>query len=207
MDEFRFNGNIVLKKETENEEKIRYLIAVPAVWSNPEDCNACFPKKNQNEKAVYCTDDTSLVPVFMIEKEKEKVEYRVLSLYDVVQNRKHGLEDISKQITVKDKTYTLSLVLKKGDLVLLYKDNVEELRELDRIDISKRLYEIVSFEGEKGLSLIQSNCAKSYTELGKGSSLKNFELIDKIRCSVNTLKFLVRGKDFELTTDGNIKFL
>lgn len=75
MDEFRFNGNIVLKKETENEEKIRYLIAVPAVWSNPEDCNACFPKKNQNEKAVYCTDDTSLVPVFMIEKEKEKVEY------------------------------------------------------------------------------------------------------------------------------------
>lgn len=141
------------------------------------------------------------------EGEKEKVEYRVLSLYDVVQNRKHRLEDIPKQITVKDKTYTLSLVLKKGDLVLLYKDNVEELRELDRIDISKRLYEIVSFEGEKGMSLIQSNCAKSYNELGKGSSLKNFELIDKIRCSVNTLKFLVRGKDFELTTDGNIKFL
>lgn len=105
MEEFRFNGNIQLKsketggkrieskeagdkknedKETEkkpaekdkkNEKTCRYLIAVPAVWSNPQECQACFPGSEQEEKAIYSTDDTSLVPVFMIEKEKEKKTY------------------------------------------------------------------------------------------------------------------------------------
>lgn len=105
MEGFRFNGNIQLKsketggkrienkeagdkknedKETENKpaegnmtiaKTCRYLIAVPAVWSNPEECQACFPGSEQEEKAIYSTDDTSLVPVFMIEKEKEKKAY------------------------------------------------------------------------------------------------------------------------------------
>lgn len=105
MERFRFNGNIQLKsketggkrienkeagdkknedKETENKpaegnmtiaKTCRYLIAVPAVWSNPEECQACFPGSEQEEKAIYSTDDTSLVPVFMIEKEKEKKAY------------------------------------------------------------------------------------------------------------------------------------
>ena len=105
MERFRFNGNIQLKsketggkridnkeagdkknedKETEtkpteenktNEKTCRYLIAVPSVWSNPEECKACFPDSKQEEKAIYSTDDTSLVPVFMIEKEKEKKKY------------------------------------------------------------------------------------------------------------------------------------
>ena len=105
MEGFRFNGNIQLKsketggkrieskeagdkknedKETENkpaeenktnEKTCRYLIAVPAVWSNPQECQACFPGSEQEEKAIYSTDDTSLVPVFMIEKEKEKKKY------------------------------------------------------------------------------------------------------------------------------------
>ena len=96
---------------------------------------------------------------------------------------------------------------KKGDMILLFKENVDELKDLDRKRLGERFYEVVSFEGERGVSLIQSNCARSYSELGKGSSLKNFELIDKIRCTISTLNFIVRGIDFELSTDGNITFL
>ncbi|MGM9880737.1 MAG: type II CRISPR RNA-guided endonuclease Cas9 [Bacilli bacterium] len=162
---------------------------------------------HKNNYYVHMGDLFAMCKYVNKEDDKEKVEFRVLSLYDVVQNRKLRLEDIPNHISIKDKIYTLSLVLKKGDMVLLYKDNVDELKELDRKELSKRFYEIVSFEGEKGISLIQSDCAKSYSELGKGSSLKNFELIDKLRCSVSTLNYLVRGIDFELTTDGNIKFL
>ena len=163
--------------------------------------------EHKNDYYVHMGDLFAMCKYVNQEGDKEKVEYRVLSLYDVVQNRKLGLEDIPSQISVKNSIYTLSLVLKKGDMILLFKENVDELKDLDRKRLGERFYEVVSFEGERGVSLIQSNCARSYSELGKGSSLKNFELIDKIRCTISTLNFIVRGIDFELSTDGNITFL
>ncbi len=163
--------------------------------------------EHKNDYYVHMGDLFAMCKYVNKEGDKEKVEYRVLSLYDVVQNRKLGLEDIPSQISVKNSVYTLSLVLKKGDMILLFKENVDELKDLDRKRLGERFYEVVSFEGERGVSLIQSNCARSYSELGKGSSLKNFELIDKIRCTISTLNFIVRGIDFELSTDGNITFL
>ena len=163
--------------------------------------------EHKNDYYVHMGDLFAMCKYVNKEGDKEKVEYRVLSLYDVVQNRKLGLEDIPSQISVKNSIYTLSLVLKKGDMILLFKENVDELKDLDRKRLGERFYEVVSFEGERGVSLIQSNCARSYSELGKGSSLKNFELIDKIRCTISTLNFIVRGIDFELSTDGNIIFL
>lgn len=139
------------------------------------------------------------------EGEKEKVEYRVLSLYDVVQNRKHGLEDISKQITVKDIKYGLSFALKSGDMVLLYQDNVEELYELDRMNLVNRLYVVKGFESDNRIKLLKHICSTTF-ENKKATSFKG-DFVDQIRSGIKSLKFLVRGIDFELTIDGNIKFL
>lgn len=160
---------------------------------------------HKNNYYVHMGDLFAMCKYVNNEGDKEKVEYRVLSLYDVVQNRKLRLEDIPIQIPVKNKIYTLSLVLKKGDMVLLYKDNVDELMELDRRDVSKRLYDVVGMLSDKRLKLINHVCAQTYDP----KKAKPFDLScpEQVRSSINTLNFLVRGIDFELTIDGNIKFL
>lgn len=143
------------------------------------------------------------------EGDNEKVEYRVLSLYDIVQNRKLGMEDIPIQISVKNKIYKLSLVLKKGDMILLYKDNVDELKELDRKELVNRLYEVKLFRSDKKMIMIHHNSSEGYNQ--SNATTIDYNSFDKlpnqIRCAFSVVNYLVRGIDFELTTDGNIKFL
>lgn len=71
---FKFDGEYSLYGEKE-QILCSYLVAVPAVWNRPETCLACYPSSGQTEKAIYSTDDTSLVPTFMIEKAKTSNEY------------------------------------------------------------------------------------------------------------------------------------
>ena len=160
---------------------------------------------HKNNYYVHMGDLFAMCKYVNNEGDKEKVEYRVLSLYDVVQNRKLGLEDIPIQIPVKNKIYKLSFVLKKGDMVLLYKDNVDELRELDNKQLSKQFYNVLRFKSDKRLILINHLLSESYNP--QKAITFNEYFPEQILCSINKMKFLVRGIDFELTTDGNIKFL
>ena len=57
----------------------------------------------------------------------------------------------------------------------------------------------------KRLILINHLLSESYNPQKAITFNENFP--DQILCSINKMKFLVRGIDFELTTDGNIKFL
>ncbi len=74
----KIDGELTKKQEKrerdvkENEIIVKYLIAVPAKWSIPGKCGLCYPPINDKpEMAIFSTDDTSLVPTFMIvNKEK-----------------------------------------------------------------------------------------------------------------------------------------
>jgi hypothetical protein len=75
------------------------------------------------------------------------------------------------------------------------------------MELSKRLYVIFGFENPSTIKLKQHLNAMKDSDLGKGENIKDFNnLPEKIRCSVNTLKFFLEGKDFELKPDGTIKF-
>ena len=85
----KFDGNVqFVLKTMENTKGVKklyknlvdcsYLVAVPAKCYKPDDCPLCLLEENsaslqaspllvQYEKAVFSTDDTSLVPSFMVE--------------------------------------------------------------------------------------------------------------------------------------------
>ena len=68
-------------------------------------------------------------------------EFRIYSLYDVSCHRKSDIEDIPEFITdKKGNRLMLDYKLHTGDMILLYKDNPEELYDLDNVNLSKLLW-------------------------------------------------------------------
>lgn len=176
MEEFRFHGNIKLKrngtgdketayKETENRlaednktnvKTCRYLIAVPSVWSNPEECKACFPDSKQEEKAIYSTDDTSLVPVFMIEKEKEKKKYVTKAYqFDFFETADDGTFKFRDALlyghTVRGDSHYKSYI--KSDILL---ERLKNSSEFDKNfdELKKDIEENVKNSGKNGIDII-----------------------------------------------------
>ena len=121
-------------------------------------------------------------------------EFRIYSLYDVSCHRKSGIEDIPEFIVnKKGNRLKLDYKLNVGDMILLYKDNPEELFDLDNVNLNKLLYKIIGFEND-GLRVKMVNHLLA-NEV-KGESVKDYtNLPDVIRCGVKTIKFLIMGEN------------
>ena len=86
---------------------------------------------------------------------------------------------------------------------MLYKETPQELMDLDRETLSRRLYVVRGFENPSLIKLVRHINAQPDKDLGKGESVKDFSrLPEKIRCGINTLKYLVKETDFCLTPEG-----
>ena len=137
--------------------------------------------------------------------DKTEKEYHIYSLFDISKNRKMDLEDIPTSILNKkgNKTLWLSHKLKRGDMLLLYKNSIDELRDLDNEMLSQRLYVIRGFENPSLIKLVKHINALADKDLGKGESIKDYgQMPEKIRCGINTLKYLIHGVDFVITSKG-----
>ncbi len=121
-------------------------------------------------------------------------EFRIYSLYDVSSHRKSDIEDIPEFITdKKGNRLMLDYKLHTGDMILLYKDNPEELYDLDNVELSKLLYKINGFEND-GLRIRMVN--HLIVKEAMGESIKDYaKLPDIIRCGVKTIKFLIMGEN------------
>ena len=141
-------------------------------------------------------------------EEKTEKEYRIWSLFDISQNREIGIDDIPQSI-ISNKKNKLQLTqhITAGDMILIYKDTPEELIDMDMDALSQRLYVVRGFENDGNRIVLQKNTnALSVTDLGKGESIKDYHnMPEKIRCGVNTIKFLLKDVDFVLSAKG-IKF-
>lgn len=131
-------------------------------------------------------------------------EYHIWSLYDITQNRKAGIEDIPNVILSKRKNALyLTQTITVGDMLLLYKETKQELFEMDIEYLSNRLYVVRGFENPSLIKLVKHINAQSDKDLGKGESIKDYKnMPDKIRCGVNTIKFLKKDTDFILSPKG-----
>lgn len=141
------------------------------------------------------------------DSDKTEKEFRLFGLFDISENRKMGLEDIPARIENKkgNKTLWLSHILKKGDMLLLYKDSINELKDLDNELLSQRFYVVRGFENPSLIKLVKHINAQADKDLGKGESIKDYgRMPEKIRCGINTLKYLVQGVDFQITSKGII---
>lgn len=143
-------------------------------------------------------------------EDKTKKEYHIWSCFDISENRKLNNPDIPDVIFDKKNQHKLHIVqqIKTGDMLLLYKDSVEELYGMDNFDLSNRLYCVRGFESDGNRIVMQKHInSQPDKELGKGESIKDYNCMpEKIRCGINTLKYLLKDVDFVITPKG-LKFL
>ena len=101
-------------------------------------------------------------------------------------------------------------VLKSGDKVLFYKENIYELKELEQKELSDRMFKMYQFEKDGRIKFRHHLAAGIDTELKKENpeySLVNFE--DKqvfLRLRQGQWNFAIDGKDFEISLDGKINW-
>tara|TARA_R110002020_G_scaffold114593_3_gene263518 strand:- start:20372 stop:24688 length:4317 start_codon:yes stop_codon:yes gene_type:complete len=98
----------------------------------------------------------------------------------------------------------LKYILKKGVMVLFYKDSADEIYDIGVKDLNKRLYKLSKFDAQGRLTF------RSHFEARQASELKEFYNVDfespleQVRLQVSKLDILVEGYEFIMTSTGKI---
>lgn len=202
-------GIYMLDKKGNKVNRIRHIRCYTSV-KNPLAIKKQTYLSSKEYKQNYYADMGDLYTLCKYEnKDKKLTEYKIWSLFDICENRKNGLPDIPDEIEDKEQHIKLSLTykLKSGDILLIDQNEHNTLHEMDNADLSKHLYVIRGFENPSLINLVRHINAQTDKVLGKGESVKKDKpLPEKIRCRINTLKFMIEGQDFEITPMGEIKF-
>lgn len=196
-------GIYMLDKDGSKINRIRHIRCF-ATTTNPVSVKAQTYRSKHEHKQQYWAKVGDLSYMVKYQSEDGKVtQFVPYSLYAISQNRKYGLEDIPQSILGKKQEHlNLTYALRSGMSVLLYQNHIDELKGMPNNDLSKRLYTIQGFESPALVKLIHHLSAKKDNQLGKGESIKDWgQLPEKIRCGISTLKFLVAGIDFDITTN------
>lgn len=159
-------------------------------------------QKNNFKQYYYAASDDMYTMCKYENKRTKESKYIPYDLFETAKNHKITHEFIPSKYD--DKVLTQQLV--KGDMLLIYKDNPNELFEMDNVQLSKRLYTIDGFERDGRIRIIHSSNAQS-DKLGNGESIKDFNCLpQKIRQGISSIHYLLRGVDFEII-NGRIEFL
>ena len=196
-------GLYMVDKKGNKVNRIRHVRCYDKSIKNPLSIKKQTNKSTKTYKQNYYAAVGDLYVMCKYVSKTQIPTYKIYSLFDVSENRKCNLEDIPK---TDEQGNEFAFALKSGDTILLYKSHSEEVRYMSQSEQSERLYTILGFENPSRINLKRHLNAKKDNDLGKGESIKNFSnLPEKIRCSVNTLNFLVEGKDFNMNLDGTIE--
>ena len=119
----------------------------------------------------------------------------------------------------KEKEANLIHIFLPGQKVFFFLERKEELKELDKKELSNRLYYVKRFhQAERGNMIFQHHLeARNDEELSQeyGTLGKNGFSIDKLTDSFSPPRilftpnkdvFVIEGKDFEMNLDGSLKF-
>jgi CRISPR-associated endonuclease Csn1 len=191
----------MLNKRGEKVNRIRH-IRIEVKEKHPLAIKKHTNLSAKDYKQYYYAGMGDLYVICEYQNQHER-EFIVYSLFSIAENRKMGVEDIPATIIGKKGIrLTLGRIIKKGDMILIYKDSPEELYDLDTNLLSKRLYMVCNPESDGRLNLCHHLCAKQV----KGQSIKDYDhLPQNIRCGAKTIKFLQMGKDFSIVK-GRIEF-
>ena len=105
--------------------------------------------------------------------------------------------------------YDLIYKLKSGTMVLLYENNGDEIWDLDKRNLQRRLYIITKMKFDGRIYMMHHQEAREKKDLEEKSGLfkENEEYRPIIVNSYNQFKALVQGVDFEINDLGEIKRL
>ena len=206
-----------------------------SIWLNKE--------KNVRLKKVRCFQDFAInaAPIRALRdvspKEYKRHHYSrtdgnyVCAIYEGLDNKgnkKRSFEIISNLVAAKafnthqpivpetnEKGYPLIMTLRIGDLVLLYEQSPDEIRNASQMELAKRLYKITGMSDSGGLQITlrhqqearDAGTLKSIYGNPKTGLFNAEHIVYPRRMLLYTqIRALVQGQDFELTETGKIVF-
>lgn len=212
-------GIYMLNKKGEKVNRIRHircfdrLKQVTAVRPHEHDFTSDKEYKQttyaQNGENVYCLFYKGEI------KGKEELAMTVIGIFDLaklnIQNEKEFFEiPHFNSIQKKKKQLPLYAVLKSGQKAIFYKESLEELKELDEKELSKRMYKMYQFESDGRIKfkhhLVSGSNSEIKKEYKETSSMNFEEYIPLLRITANGWNFAIEGQDFEMNLDGIINW-
>lgn len=175
---------------------------------------------NEYKQQYHVQNDRNYLMAIYIGKDKkgkEKRAFEIINNIDTARYHKRSNDSVDGLVpqTHLKSGYPLAYCLKIGTMVLLYDESPEEVWDLDRKDLVKRLYKVTGLS-----SMVQANAygviALVYHQDARPSSeikLKNgaYKTGEEFRPGIKMLhtqiKALVQGVDFEINDLGEIRRL
>ncbi len=196
-------GFYMLDKNGNRINQIRHIRCYVPTVKNPVVVKTQTYESKHEYKQQYLAQVGDLSYMVKYQSEDGRIiQFVPYSLYTISQNRKYGLEDIPQSIMGKKETKLNRVyALRSGMSVLIYQNHTDELRGMPNNELSKRLYVIAGFESDGRTKFVHHLSAKK--DLGNGEKIEDWtQLPEKVRCGIRTIKFLIEGLDFEITTNG-----
>ncbi len=130
---------------------------------------------------------------------KLKRKHQVVNMLDTA----GGLDNLSEKMD----GLSLAMQVKKGDMVLFYKEHPDELKPLvHTAEILKRLYKVVKLDKTGRLFFRYHTEAKPASDLGLRYSIDVNEPFEQLRLTSANWNFIVAGDGFDLSRSGEISF-
>ncbi len=226
----KLNGTVWMNEEKRIPiNKVR--VSVNSV-KNPLEIkeHAIFSKsKHEHKQKIYGQNDENYCMAIyegidkkgFIKRSFELVNYIDAGVYYKLSNKKNNVDALVPFIHLRT-LLPLKYIVKKGDLVLFYKETKEELKDLDIKDLTKRLYKVIGFEGDGRIQFRHHKTAMQQSSKNKeeqtvvkymsDNNLKNsqinFEIpVPWLRLSIGNMNFLLNKKEIEINSIGKIKIL
>ena len=214
------NGIYMLNKRGEKVNKIRHIRCferlkhTTAVRPHEHDfiSNKTYKQNTyaQNGENVYC---------LLYKGEIKDVEERAMSVIGIFDLAKLDIQNESdffeiphfNSVLKKKAKLSLYAVLKSGQKAIFFKESLDELKELNKNELSNRMYKMYQFEGDTSrikfkhhlISGSNTDIKKEYKE----SSTFNFEKYTPLlRMTSKSWNFAIEERDFEMNLDGTIKW-
>ncbi|GAA3600778.1 HNH endonuclease domain-containing protein [Flavivirga amylovorans] len=149
------------------------------------------------------------------DKGKRVLAFKTISAFDLAKHNQGNpklempVEDniIKNQGKKNEVLLPLSKVLRVNQMAIFYENSPNELKNISRDDLSKRLFKITQFEGDGRIQFRHHAQGGADKDLKKESLLNFDKSAQKLRISLSNVKAIFEGSDFVLSKTGSIDFL
>ena len=175
---------------------------------------AISKSRHEHKQKVYAQNDENYaLAIYEGTDKNEKIKraYSTINNMDAGQYFKLSNKQFRQIYNIvpnldEKKGLPLKYILRKGLLVLFYKEDCSEIYDLSSKDLFTRLYKLSKFDAQGRLTFRPHFEARQASELKEVYSIDFEKPIEQVRLQVSKLDMLVEGYDFEMTSSGKINF-
>ena len=171
--------------------------------------------RHEHKQKAYGQNDENFALAIYEGKDKKgniKRSFEAINIKDAGQYFKLSNKDFNKNYDIvtnpHDKTnLPLKYILKKGLMVIFYKESISEINDLNLKDLNNRLYKLSKFDAQGRLTFRTNFEARQASELKEIYNVDFDKPFEQIRLQVSKLNMIVEGYEFKMTPTGKIIFL